>query len=59
MVSGSGSSKRKSSKFSKDDGVTQLQLPLLSDALKESETLRAELNHLRQENASLKAEIIQ
>lgn len=56
MDSGSGSSKRKSSK---DDGVTQLQLPLLSDALKESETLRAELNHLRQENASLKAEIIQ
>lgn len=59
MVSGSGSSKRKSSKFSKDDGVTQLQLPLLSDALKESETLRAELNHLRQENASLRAEIAQ
>lgn len=56
MDSGSRSGKRKSGI---DGGVTQLQLPLLSDALKDCEILRAELNQLRQENAALRAEILQ
>lgn len=56
MDSDSRSGKRKSGI---DGGVTQLQLPLLSDALKECEILRAELNQLRQENASLRAENLQ
>lgn len=56
MDSDSRSGKRKSVI---DGGVTQLQLPLLSDALKDCEILRAELNQLRQENAALRAEILQ
>lgn len=39
-----------------DGAVTQLQLPLLSDVLKERENLRSELNRLLQENAQLRAE---
>lgn len=56
MNFGSRSGKRK---LSIDGGVTQLQLPLLSDALKDCENLRAELNKLQQENAALRAEILQ
>lgn len=56
MDSDSRSGKRKSGI---DGGATQLQLPLLSDALKDCEILRAELNQLRQENAALRAEILQ
>ncbi|HIN66648.1 MAG TPA: hypothetical protein EYM95_18575, partial [Candidatus Obscuribacterales bacterium] len=56
MDSDSRSGKRKSGI---DGGVTQLQLPLLSDALKDCEIMRAELNQLRQENAALRAEILQ
>lgn len=38
------------------NGVTQLQLPLLSEALKECELLRLEISQLRQENAKLLAD---
>jgi superfamily II DNA or RNA helicase len=39
-----------------DGAATQLHLPILSDALKECENLRAEVNQLRQEIALLRAE---
>jgi superfamily II DNA or RNA helicase len=42
-----------------DADATQLQLPLLSDALGECTRLRAEINLLRQENALLRAENLQ
>ena len=53
MDSGSRTRKRKSVI---DGAATQLQLPLLSDALKECEQLRAELSQLRLENTQLRAE---
>lgn len=53
MASGSRLNKRKTGI---DGGVTQLQLPLLSDALNECDQLRAENSLLREENAQLRAE---
>lgn len=53
------SDRRGKRKSSLDSSVTQLQLPLLSDALNDCENLRAQLNQLRQENAQLRAEILQ
>jgi hypothetical protein len=47
------SNKRRSDR---DGGITQLQLPLLTDALAECEQLRAEIDQLRQENALLRSE---
>lgn len=52
---GSGDRTRKR-RFGIEAGITQLQLPILSDALNECEELRAELSQIRQENAVLRAE---
>lgn len=53
MASGSRLNKRKTGL---DGGATQLQLPLLSDALNECDQLRAEISQLREENAQLRAD---
>lgn len=47
---------RRTRKVPISDGTIQLQLPLLSDALKENQLLRGEMDQLRQENDSLRQE---